>query len=348
MKLVNLSGIFLLLEALSLVNAIEDPGALNNSFPVIVITWNEKNATERAWDVIYNQKRSALDAIEEGCILCEEQQCRRTVGFGGSPDELGETTMDAIIMDGVAMDVGAIGGMRNVKNAITVARKVLEHTKHNLLGADQAADFAVNMGFTKESLQTDESKEKWMQWKENKCQPNFWKNVVPDPTTTCGPYRTSVVEDDRSTVVGNEDNHDTIAILAIDSRGHTAAGASTNGAKYKIPGRIGDSAIVGAGAYADQEAGAAACTGDGDILMRFLPSFLAVEEMRNGVAPSVAVRNVIDRIARHYPKFLGGVIALNKKGEYGAACNGIAAFPYYIANPALGPTFLSVPCSNPP
>ncbi|XP_011685903.1 PREDICTED: N(4)-(Beta-N-acetylglucosaminyl)-L-asparaginase-like isoform X2 [Wasmannia auropunctata] len=342
----SLAGIFLLLEACLLVNAIENPGALNNSIPVIVITWDYTNATAKAWNVIYNQKRSALDAIEEGCSLCEEQRCRKTVGFGGSPDESGETTLDAIIMDGVTMDVGGVGGLRNVKNAISVARKVLEHTKHSLLGGDLATDFAVNMGFKKESLQTDESKDMWKQWKANKCQPNFWKNVVPDPTTTCGPYRTSVVEGDRSTVVGNEDNHDTIAILAIDSQGRTAAGTSTNGAKHKIPGRIGDSPIAGAGAYADQEVGAAAGTGDGDIMMRFLPSFLAVEEMRNGATPTIAARKAINRIVQHYPDFFGGVIALNKKGEYGAACNGMSAFPYYVANPTLGPKLLSVQCSN--
>lgn len=328
------------------VTAVDEQNVVNNSFPVIVITWNYTSATEKAWDVIYNQKRSALDAIEEGCSLCEEQQCRKTVGFGGSPDECGETMLDAVIMDGVAMDVGGVGGLRNVKNAISVARKVLEHTKHSLLGGDLATDFAVNMGFKKESLQTDESKEMWLKWKANKCQPNFWKNVIPDPTTTCGPYRPSDIKDDESTLVGSEDNHDTIGVLAIDSQGRTAAGTSTNGAKNKIPGRIGDSPIAGAGAYADQEAGAAAGTGDGDIMMRFLPSFLAVEEMRNGASPSAAAKTAINRIAQHYPSFFGGVIALNKKGEYGAACNGMAEFPYYVANPTLGPKLLSVECSN--
>ncbi|XP_012524800.2 N(4)-(Beta-N-acetylglucosaminyl)-L-asparaginase [Monomorium pharaonis] len=346
MRLASFIEILLLFEVCLFVSA--NFASLNNnaSFPVIVITWDYKSASEKAWDVIYNQKRSALDAIEEGSSLCEEQQCRKTVGFGGSPDEHGETTLDAVIMDGVAMDVGGVGGLRNIKNAMSVARKVLEHTKHSLLGGDLATDFAVNMGFKKESLQTDESKEMWMKWKANNCQPNFWKNVVPDPTTSCGPYIPSEVKDDNSMPVGSEENHDTIGILAIDSQGCTAAGTSTNGARNKIPGRIGDSPIAGAGAYADQEAGAAAGTGDGDIMMRFLPSFLAVEEMRYGASPSAAAKKAISRIAQHYPQSLCAVIALNKKGEYGAACNGMAAFPYYVANPTFGPKLLSVECSN--
>ncbi|KAL6260844.1 hypothetical protein P5V15_008369 [Pogonomyrmex californicus] len=348
MRFANFVGILLLFETCFLIDAIDKQNynTFNNSFPVIVITWDYKSATEKAWDVIYNQKRSALDAIEEGCSLCEEQRCRTTVGFGGSPDECGETTLDAIIMDGVAMDVGGVGGLRNVKNAISVARKVLEHTKHSLLGGDLATDFAEKMGFKKESLQTEESKKMWTDWKENKCQPNFWKNVVPDPETSCGPYHASDIKDDESMLVGSEENHDTISILAIDSQGRTAAGTSTNGAKHKIPGRIGDSPIAGAGAYADQEVGAAAGTGDGDIMMRFLPSFLAVEEMRYGAPPTIAAKKAISRIAQHYPNFFGGVIALNIKGEYGAACNGMAKFPYYVANPILGPKLLSVQCSN--
>ncbi|EGI69502.1 PREDICTED: N(4)-(Beta-N-acetylglucosaminyl)-L-asparaginase-like [Acromyrmex echinatior] len=346
----HFAGILLLLEACSLINANNEwnPDTLNNSYPVIVITWNYKDAMKKAWDVIHNQKKSALDAIEEGCSLCEEQQCRKTVGFGGSPDESGETTLDAMIMDGTKMNVGGVGGLRNVKNAISVARKVLEHTKHSLLVGSLATDFAVNMGFKQESLQTNESKEMWAQWKANKCQPNFWKNVIPNPTSSCGPYHPSNIEDDENMLTGSEKNHDTIGILAIDSQRRVAAGTSTNGAKYKIPGRVGDSPIAGAGAYADQDVGAAASTGDGDIMMRFLPSFLAIEEMRNGAAPNIAAKKAISRIAQHYTNFFGGVIALNNKGEYGAACNGMLTFPYYVANPISGPKLHSVQCSNYP
>ncbi|XP_043519821.1 N(4)-(Beta-N-acetylglucosaminyl)-L-asparaginase-like [Frieseomelitta varia] len=318
----------------------QNASALNKSIPLVVITWDYRDATQKAWNVLNNQKRSALDAIEESCSLCEEQRCRTTVGYGGSPDESGETTLDAVIMDGVTMDVGGVGLLRNVKNAISVARKVLENTKHSLLGGELAADFAVEMGFKKESLQTEESKKMWLNWKANKCQPNFWKNVDPDPKKSCGPYHLRKTMDnimEKHISYVNEENHDTIGVVAIDSNGHIAAGASTNGAKNKIPGRIGDSPIAGAGAYADQKVGAAAGTGDGDIMMRFLPTFLAVEEMRRGATPTEAATTAVRRIAEHYPTFSGAVIALNKDGDYGAACNRVNnGFQYYVANPELG------------
>ncbi|XP_078040866.1 N(4)-(Beta-N-acetylglucosaminyl)-L-asparaginase-like [Augochlora pura] len=313
--------------------------ASNSSIPLVVITWDYYDATQKAWNILQNEKRSALDAIEESCSLCEEQRCRKTVGYGGSPDESGETTLDALIMDGVTMDVGGVGLLRNVKNAIGVARKVLHNTKHSLLGGELAKDFALEMGFKEESLQTEESRKMWTDWKANNCQPNFWKNVNPDPKKSCGPYRSLdkteyTIEEHQSNV--DEDNHDTIGVIAIDSNGHIAGGTSTNGARNKIPGRIGDSPIAGAGAYADQKVGAAAGTGDGDVMMRFLPSFLAVEEMRRGASPSAAATTAIQRIAEHYPTFRGAVIALNKDGEYGAACNGLTRFQHYVANPELG------------
>lgn len=316
------------------------------NIPVVVITWDYKNATQKAWDVLYNEG-SALDAIEVSCSFCEDTQCRKTVGFGGSPDEAGETTLDAMIMDGVTMDVGGVGGLRNIKNAISVARKVLEYTEHSLLGGSLATKFALQMGFKEESLQTNESQNMWKTWKDNNCQPNFWKNVVPDPKTSCGPYQPNdknnfMKEKNEGISYTNEENHDTIGVIAIDKNGHLAAGTSTNGARNKIPGRIGDSPIPGAGAYADQQVGAAAGTGDGDIMMRFLPSFLAVEEMRRGATPKEAAETAIRRIAEHYPFFIGAVIALNKDGNFGAACNGIPLFPYYVSNPESGKPILHI------
>ncbi|XP_046411593.1 N(4)-(Beta-N-acetylglucosaminyl)-L-asparaginase-like [Neodiprion fabricii] len=319
--------------------------------PLVVTTWDYWNATDKAWNILYTKKRSSLDAIEIACSLCEQLQCRTTVGFGGSPDEMGETTLDAMIMDGVKMDVGAVGGLRRIKNAISVARKVLDHTEHTLLSGKLATDFAVKMGFIEEDLQTPESKNMWLKWKANNCQPNFWKNVSPDPKHYCGPYKLtpneigSSSQPKKSNKAIDESNHDTIGMIAIDINGNIAAGTSTNGAKNKIPGRIGDSPIPGAGSYADQEVGAAAGTGDGDVMMRFLPSFLAVEEMRRGAAPSHAAETAVRRIAQHYPKFVGGVIALNKDGAYGAACNGMEKFPFYASNPLLGePTLNHVRC----
>lgn len=318
--------------------------------PLVVITWDYPDATTLAWKVLNEEKKTSVDAVEAAGSLCEEMQCRTTVGYGGSPDEAGETTLDAMIMDGVTMDVGAVGGIRNIKSAISVARKVLENTKHTLLGGDQAKQFAVRMGFKEESLTTNVSTNMWQKWKANNCQPNFWKNVSPDPLKSCGPYTPKKrfnQQCESSNPDCGEDNHDTIGIVAMDSRGKIAAGTSTNGAKNKIPGRIGDSPIPGSGAYADQEVGAAAGTGDGDIMMRFVPSFLAVEEMRRGATPTAAAAEAIARIAKHYPTFTGGVIAIDNNGNYGAACNGIASFPFYVASPDLGRAIKkSVHCTN--
>ncbi|XP_011501282.1 PREDICTED: N(4)-(Beta-N-acetylglucosaminyl)-L-asparaginase-like [Ceratosolen solmsi marchali] len=316
--------------------------------PVVIVTWDYPNATQKAWKTLYAEKRSALDAIEESCTLCEQMQCRGTVGFGGNPDENGETTLDALIMDGVTMDVGAVGGLRNIKDAISVARKVMENTKHSLIGGELAADFASQIGFKKETLQTQKSRDIWQKWKNNNCQPNFWENVSPNPSLSCGPYKSSNQASSkvkRDTSLVDENNHDTIGVVALDVQGRIAAGVSTNGQKYKIPGRIGDSAVTGAGAYADGEVGAAAATGDGDIIMRFLPSYLSVELMRLGVAPTAATETAVRRMVKYYPKFRGAVIALNKAGEYGAACHGLDSFPHYIANVNTGEAKeFKVPC----
>lgn len=151
--------------------------------------------------------------------------------------------------------------MPKVKNAIRVAHYVLKYTRHTLLVGDAAADFAKEMGFTWEDLSTDNSTKLWKDWKANNCQPNFRKNVLPDPTSHCGPYKPvsahslSVAGGDTSNLrvpgTVNEQHHDTIGMIAMNKSGSIAVGTSTNGAIYKIPGRVGDTAIPGSGGYAD-------------------------------------------------------------------------------------------------
>ncbi|PSN45005.1 N(4)-(Beta-N-acetylglucosaminyl)-L-asparaginase [Blattella germanica] len=212
--------------------------------------------------------------------------------------------------------MGAVGALRNVKNAISVARHVLEHTQHSMLVGDQATAFAVSMGFKEESLQTEQSKEMWQKWKENGCQPNFWMNVEPDPTRNCGPYKPvsgaiklKKINDVVKNNMFSDKNHDTIGMVAIDSVGRIAAGTSTNGAKYKIPG------------------------------------FFAVEEMRRGSSPSTAGELAIRRIIGHYPNFVGAIVVLRIDGEYGAACHGLPTFKYSVCNNLLGEvTVQSVNC----
>ncbi|CAG4940245.1 unnamed protein product [Colias eurytheme] len=299
------------------------------NIPIVITTWKFENSTIGAWDVL-KEGGSALDAIERGASICESQQCDGTVGFGGSPDENGETTLDALLMNGKTMKVGAVGALRRIKKAVSVARHVLEHTKHSILVGELATQFAVQMGFEEENLTTKHSKKLWMNWHNSgHCQPNFWMDVTPDPSQFCGPYQPKQNLQDRSKMIkGDRYNHDTIGMVAIDKNGDIAAGTSTNGAKYKIPGRVGDSPIPGAGAYADNTVGAATATGDGDVMLRFLPSFLAVEEMRRGALPTEAAQVAIKRIAKYYPNFMGAVVALRKDGKYGAACHGLGGMPF--------------------
>ncbi|KAF4530679.1 hypothetical protein B566_EDAN004918 [Ephemera danica] len=320
--------------------------------PIIVTTWNYENAVDAGWAVLMGG-RSAIDAVETGCKLCEDQQCRGTVGFGGSPDELGETTLDALLMDGTTFNVGAVAGLRRVKNAVSVARYVFDNTLHTLLVGDQATEFAKNLGFVEESLSTPNTTQEWNTWLNSNCQPNFWMNVVPDPTTSCGPYtpvRGAPGKKGTGEIfAGTPDNHDTIGMVAIDLQGNVAAGTSTNGLTFKVPGRVGDSPVPGAGAYADTSVGAASATGNGDYFLRMLPSFVAVEEMRRGASPAAAAETAIRRILDKFPDAYGGVVAINILGEYGAACIGYDSFPYTVRVTGTSvPMVLTVPCISTP
>ncbi|XP_075412972.1 N(4)-(beta-N-acetylglucosaminyl)-L-asparaginase [Tenrec ecaudatus] len=300
--------------------------------PLVINTWPFRNATEAAWRTLASGG-SPLDAVESGCALCEKEQCDGTVGFGGSPDEFGETTLDAMIMDGTTMDVGAVGALRRIKNAIGVARKILEYTTHTLLVGESATKFAESMGFIAEDLSTDVSRALHSDWLAQNCQPNYWQNVIPDASKYCGPYKPKphsiLKQEDPTYKEKDHHGHDTIGMVVIHKTGHTAAGTSTNGIKFKIPGRVGDSPVPGSGAYADDTAGAAAATGDGDVLMRFLPSYQAVEYMRQGEDPTRACQKVILRIQKYFPNFFGAVICANVTGSYGAACNKLPTFTQF-------------------
>ena len=306
----------------------------DKKLPLVINTWAFQEANEAAWTTLL-QGHTALDALVVGCTTCEEQQCDGTVGYGGSPDENGETTLDAMLMDGSNMNIGAVGSLRQIKSAAKVARMVLEHTKHTLLVGDAASNFAEMLGFRRESLTTPKSKKIWQDWRNNNCQPNFWLNVIPDESKHCGPYKPhnkwSSPREKRYYYKVDQWHHDTIGMIVIDVKGNIFAGTSTNGATHKIPGRVGDSPIPGAGAYADNEVGAAVATGDGDIMMRFLPSLLAVEFLRQGLVPENAAVKSMQRILKFYPDFSGGLVVVDRWGNYSAACVGLEQFPYSVA-----------------
>lgn len=330
--------------ALGLSQAAPSPG-----LPMVINTWGGPftAATDAAYDFIRrsDSATAALDAVEVGCSTCEARQCDGSVGFGGSPDENCETTLDAMIMDGASMKSGAVAGLRRIKNAVSAARAVRDRTTHSLLAGDLATAFAVSNGMREEDLTTDATRERCKAWRENNCQPNYRVNVTPDPKTSCGPYVTPAGPPPLLTRADSQVSHDTISMIAIATDGTMAAATSTNGAGFKVPGRVGDGPIVGSGSYAgmclpllgfciiyhlctadtqrpDDEVGGCGATGDGDIMLRFLPCYQALENMRNGMTPKQAAADAVRRMVRKYPAVSSGIVVVNNKGEHGGAGSG--------------------------
>ncbi|UNI18032.1 N(4)-(beta-N-acetylglucosaminyl)-L-asparaginase [Purpureocillium takamizusanense] len=277
---------------------------------------------------------SAVDAVEVGCATCERNQCDGTVGYGGSPDEACETTLDALIMDGTTFAVGAVAALRRVRHAIAVARMVMEHTRHTFLVGDQATAFAVQNGFAEGPLSTPESEEACRKWREGKCQPNYRVKVRPDPSSSCGPYapllssqhllesRAADGDETPSSPSPSWRSHDTLSLIALHPSGQLAAGTTTNGAAHKVPGRVGDGPIPGSGSYADSEVGGCGATGDGDVMMRFLPCYQAVESMRRGMAPGDAAEDAVRRMLRRFPRVRAGIVVVDRHGRHAGAAAG--------------------------
>lgn len=281
-----------------------------------------------------------------------------------------------MIIDGASMDMGAVGCLRRVRSAISVARAVMEHTSQSILVGEKATAFATMAGFAEEGLETDRSNQLHTAWLSNNCQPNYFRDF-PGGNASCPPYHLpgAAVEAEvqrksgghtqrarRRAGVGprgitemqrrrerevnkeiSRENHDTIGMITLDKWSNLAAGTSTNGASHKVAGRVGDAAIPGAGAYVDNDVGAAAATGDGDIMMRFLPSFQAVNYMREGLSPTAACEKALSPVADKFPSFQGGLICVAKDGRHGAAARGWL-FHYSFQDPSLSsPRVVAVP-----
>ncbi|KAF3764188.1 hypothetical protein M406DRAFT_339864 [Cryphonectria parasitica EP155] len=333
---------------------------------MVINTWGGPftAATDAAFEALTvtpHNNTSALDAVQIGCATCEKKQCDGSVGFGGSPDENCETTLDALIMDGTTLNTGAVAGLRRVRDAIGVARLVLDYTQHSMLSGDLATRFAVDFGgFVEESLTTEESLARCAAWRAAACQPNYRAGpVVPDPERHCGPYTpwesiesldvTEMELRRRSDEYVTSDgmSHDTISIIAIHEDGTMASGTSTNGAVHKIPGRVGDGPIAGSGSYVDDDVGGCGATGDGDIMMRFLPCYQAVESMRRGMTPQEAANDAVKRMIKKYPKASTGIVVVNNKGEHAGAGSGWT-FTYSFRGGSMSETqVVTVPLLGP-
>ncbi|KAI0887807.1 asparaginase-domain-containing protein [Annulohypoxylon maeteangense] len=331
---VGLNYLVFLMSA-SASTSVQSTNAMGNSpgLPMVINTWGGAftAATDAAYLSLLKPDISALDAVEIGCSTCEVNQCDGSVGYGGSPDENCETTLDAMIMDGTTLKSGAVAALRRIKDAISVARAVLEHTTHTLIAGDFATDFAVQNGFTAQNLTTEASATSCAQWHVANCQPNYRINVSPDPASSCGPYKPVALSSDdgveyteelRPRGKGPPEGHDTISMITLHVSGIMAAGTSTNGASRKIPGRVGDGPITGSGSYVDGEVGGCGATGDGDVMMRFLPCYQAVESLRQGMSPGEAAEDAVKRMLRKYPEVQSGIVVVNNKGEHGGAGSG--------------------------
>lgn len=264
---------------------------LKRKLPLVISTWDAGiAANEAAWQVL--KASHALDAVEQGVMVAEADPSNSSVGFGGLPDRDGHTTLDASIMDWQG-NAGSVSFLEHIKHPISVARRVMEKTPHVMLSGEGALQFALSEGFQKEDISTPKSRAEWEKWK---------------------------VTSDYKPVI-NIENHDTIGMLAIDTQGHIAGACTTSGLAFKMRGRVGDSPIIGAGLYVDNEIGGAVSTGLGEVVLRNVSTFLIVELMRGGLSPQAACEEAIRRIAKREKKTKDiqvCFLAVNMDGEIGA------------------------------
>jgi N4-(beta-N-acetylglucosaminyl)-L-asparaginase len=266
--------------------------------PLVLSTWKFGiQANAEAWKTLSTKGR-ALDAVENGVKLIEADPNERSVGYGGRPDRDGIVTLDACIMDEFS-NIGSVAFLQNIVHPISVARMVMEKTPHVMIVGDGALQFALANGFKKENLLTPESEKEWKEWlKTSNYQPQI-----------------------------NIENHDTIGMIALDAQGNLSGACTTSGLAFKMHGRVGDSPIIGAGLYVDNEIGAATATGHGEEVIRVVGSHLVVMLMGQGKSPQKACEEAVKQIHKKFELRKAdmkntqiGFIAINKKGEYGGYC----------------------------
>lgn len=257
--------------------------------PLVVSTWNHGLAANDAAWAILARDGHALDAVESGVRVSEADPTVDSVGYGGLPDRDGHVTLDACIMDD-RHRCGSVVFLEHIKHPTSVARRVMEHTPHIVLAGAGALQFALEQGFQKENLLTPKAAAAWKAW---------LAQQRPGPTG----------------------GHDTIGMLAIDAQGRLSGACTTSGLAFKMHGRVGDSPLIGAGLYVDNDVGGACATGLGEAVIRTAGSFLIVELMRRGQSPAAACREAVARVVAHSPddgSLQVGFVAVDRHGQVGA------------------------------
>ena len=277
--------------------------------PLLVSTWNFGKSANDAGLKILLQGGAILDAVEQG-IWVVESSGNGSVGLSGGPNAAGVVQLDSCIMFGPGHRAGSVAGLEGIRHPISAARAVMEKTRHVMLVGEGARLFALEQGL--ESVETN-SAERYRAWQEQRRQ-------------------------QKATPAGDKPDktHDTIALLVLGADGTIAGGCSTSGLGGKLPGRVGDSPIIGSGLYVDNETGAAGATGLGENVMRYCGSFMVVEYMRQGLAPTEACQETIRRIVKSEgkgPNLSINFVALDKLGRYGGAGTD-AGFSYSVTTPS--------------
>jgi N4-(beta-N-acetylglucosaminyl)-L-asparaginase len=286
--------------------------------PICIASHNGMKATAKAMEMIL-EGADALDAVIAGVNLVEDDPNDNTVGYGGLPNEDGVVELDACVMHGPTARGAGVASLRNIKNPSKVARMVMERTDHVLIVGEGALRFAKAHGFKEEDLLTDASRERWLQWKENLSTKDDWLPAHDATTKDIGALPATYHRETG-----------TINCLGLDKAGNISGVTTTSGLAFKIPGRVGDSPILGAGLYVDNEVGAAGSTGRGEANLQSCSSVMIVEYMRAGKSPEQACLMACERIVHNTrmarlqdgkgrPSFDVSFYAINKKGESGAA-----------------------------
>ena len=271
--------------------------------PLVISSSNGILAVEKAMAIL-KSGGSTLDAVIEGVTLVEDDPEDNSVGYGGLPNAEGEVELDASVMYGPTGGAGAVAALKSIRNPAKIARLVMERTSRVFLVGEGALKFALAHGFAQENLLTEKSRLAWLQWKEELSNTDDW---------VAAPSKPKNEESARS--------HGTINCLAVDRNGDLSGVTTTSGLAFKMPGRVGDSPIIGAGLYVDNQVGAAGSTGNGEANIRVVGAHTVVELMRQGKTPEQACLDTLQRVAylfKGVPPNLS-YYALSKKGEFGAA-----------------------------